>query len=194
MQHITPPQTDRLAYVIGPYQEPGETFQISTLDAFGNRIDSTDIDLADVIEMPYVNPCTGPIYVNGPAPGDTLEVRIDEIQMARDYTVSCIIPEFGGLCGTPFTRVLNEPLEQRILLHPISGSEMIHDPDPTVDGHAGSAYKSDSGNKLENDYTAAAGTTGLESQMRSRCVLRRECCSDTEGDDSIFGLLPEPVE
>ena len=50
MQHITPPQTDRLAYVICPYQEPlatvvpGETFQISTLDAFGNRIDSTDID------------------------------------------------------------------------------------------------------------------------------------------------------
>jgi acetamidase/formamidase len=134
MQHITPPPTDRLAYVIGPYQEPlatveaGETFQITTLDAFGNRIDSPDIDLADVIQMPFVNPCTGPIYVNGAAPGDTLAVRINEIQMARDYAVSCIIPEFGGLCGTPFTRVLNEPLEQRILLHPISGSEMIHDP------------------------------------------------------------------
>ena len=134
MQHITPPETDRLAFVIGPYQEPvatvqpGETFQVTTLDAFGNLIDSPDVDLADVIRLPFVNPCTGPIYVDGAAPGDTLAVRIDEIRITRDYAVSCIIPEFGGLCGTPYTRVLNEPLDPRILLHPIRGSEMIHDP------------------------------------------------------------------
>ena len=134
MQHITPPETDRRAFVIGPYQEPvatvqpGWTFQVTTLDAFGNLIDSPDADLADVIRLPFVNPCTGPIYVDGAVPGDTLAVRIDEIRITRDYAVSCIIPEFGGLCGTPYTRVLNEPLDPRILLHPIRGSEMIHDP------------------------------------------------------------------
>ena len=134
MQHILPPPTEQLAWVMGPYQEPiarvepGETFQVSTLDAFANRIDATDIDLSTVIQLPYVNPCTGPIYVEGAEPGDTLAVRIDDIQLARDYAVSCIIPEFGGLCGTVYTRLLNEPLDQRILLHPITDEGMVHDP------------------------------------------------------------------
>ena len=134
MQHITPPAMKDLAWVMGPYQEPiakvrpGESFQVSTLDAFGNRIDSPDLDLAEVIQLPYVNPCTGPIYVEGAEPGDTLAVTIGEISITRDYAVSCLIPEFGGLCGTVYTRVLNDPLPQRIMLHPITGTEMIHDP------------------------------------------------------------------
>ena len=134
MQHIMPPPTEQLAWVMGPYQapiarvEPGETFQVSTLDAFANKIDSPDIDLSTVIQLPYVNPCTGPIYVEGAEPGDTLAVRVDDIKLTRDYAVSCIIPEFGGLCGTVYTRVLNEPLDQRILLHPLTDEGMVHDP------------------------------------------------------------------
>ncbi len=132
MQHIVPDLT-RLPYVIGPYEEPiatvqpGETFQITTLDAFGDKIDSPDVELAKVITVPYVNPCTGPIYVAGAEPGDTLTVRIDGIELPRDYAVSCIIPEFGGVCGTVFTRVLNAPLEQRVLIHRITAAGMIHD-------------------------------------------------------------------
>ena len=133
MQHIAPPPTKKLAWVIGPYQEPiatvkpGETFQVSTLDAFGNKIESAKADLKKVITLPYVNPCTGPIYVEGAEPGDTLSVRIGDIGITRDYAVSCIIPEFGGLCGTVFTRVLNEPLEQRILIQRITKQGIIHD-------------------------------------------------------------------
>lgn len=135
MQHIVPPATKDLAFVIGPYQEPiaqvqpGETFQVSTLDAFGNRIDSPDLDLAKIIQLPYVNPCTGPIVVEGASPGDTLAVTIDAMSITRDYAVSCLIPEFGGLCGTVYTRTLNDPLPQRIMLHPISETGMIHDPE-----------------------------------------------------------------
>jgi amidase len=134
MQHIEPGDAAHRAYVIGPYQEPsatvddGETFQISTLDAFSNVIESPNVDLAQVLKFPYLNPCTGPIYVRGAEPGDTLAVEIIDIRMARDYAVSAIIPEFGGLCGTPFTRVLNMPLEQRILLHQITAEGVIHDP------------------------------------------------------------------
>ncbi|MSQ07693.1 MAG: acetamidase [Dehalococcoidia bacterium] len=134
MQHITPPPTKKLAWVIGPYQEPiatvnpGETFQVSTLDAFGNKIESAKADLKKVITLPYVNPCTGPIYVENAEPGDTLSVRIENIAITRDYAVSCIIPEFGGLCGTVFTRVLNEPLDQRILIQRITKQGIIHDP------------------------------------------------------------------
>lgn len=134
LQHIMPPVAEQLAYVIGPYQapiarvEPGETFRVSTLDAFGNRIESADADLSEIVRLPYVNPCTGPIYVEGAAPGDTLAVHIDDMRITRDYAVSCIIPEFGGLCGTVYTRVLNEPLAPRILLQPITADGMVHDP------------------------------------------------------------------
>ncbi|MBI4219403.1 MAG: acetamidase/formamidase family protein [Chloroflexi bacterium] len=128
-----PPEASRLAYVIGPYQEPiarvrpGDTFEVSTLDAFENKIDSPKVDLASVIRLPYVNPCTGPIFVEGAEPGDTLALRIEDIRITRDYAVSCIIPEFGGLCGTVYTRVLNEPLSQRVLIHPITREGLIHD-------------------------------------------------------------------
>ena len=135
MQHIRPAARRKdLAWVIGPYQapiaavKPGETFQVTTLDAFANRIDSPGADLSKVIRLPYVNPCTGPIYVEGAEPGDTLSVRIEDIQITRGCAVSCIIPEFGGLCGTVFTRVLNEPLEQRILIQRITKRGIVHDP------------------------------------------------------------------
>ncbi len=138
MQHIVPPPAKKLAWVIGPYQEPiatvmpGETFQVSTLDAFCNKIESAKADLKKVITLPYVNPCTGPVFVEGAEPGDTLSVRIGDITITRDYAVSCIIPEFGGLCGTVFTRVLNEPLEQRILIQRITKAGIIHDQRLTI--------------------------------------------------------------
>ena len=133
MQLIQPALPGKRPYVIGPYAEPiakvtpGETFQIDTLDAFENKIDSPSVDLGKILQLPYVNPCTGPIYIEGAEKGDTLAVSIHKIEMTREYGVSCIIPEFGGLCGTVFTRVLNSPLPQRILLHPINGREVIHD-------------------------------------------------------------------
>ena len=127
------PDESNLPYVIGPYQEPiasaepGETFRVSTLDAFADRIDSPNVDLKKVIQVPYVNPCTGPIFVKGAEPGDTLVVHVIDIQLPRDYAVSCIIPDFGGVCGTVLTRVLNPPLEQRVLLHKITKEGIIHD-------------------------------------------------------------------
>lgn len=134
MQHVMPPEKSKLAYVIGPYREPiarvksGETFRVSTLDAFENKIDSPKVDLLKVLTLPYVNPCTGPIYVDGAEPGDSIAVTIDRMEIPRDYAVSCLIPEFGGLCGTVFTRVLNDPLPQRVLIHKLGPEGLIHDP------------------------------------------------------------------
>ena len=54
--------------------------------------------------MPFVNPLVGPIYIEGAQKGDSLAVTIISIETSRDYGVSAIIPEFGGLCATPLTR------------------------------------------------------------------------------------------
>lgn len=115
-------------YVIGPYNEPiatvkpGETFVVETADAFENKISSPDDDITKLLVLPYVNPLTGPIYVEGAEKGDTLTIRIDSIEVTRDYGVSATIPEFGGLCGTVFTRTLNLPLPAKVMLHPIHGN------------------------------------------------------------------------
>ncbi len=126
MQTITYSESGERPYVIGPYKEPiaqvkpGERVMVETLDAFENKIESPNVDISEVITLPYVNPLTGPIYVGGAEKGDSIAVTIHNIVNTRDYGVSCIIPQFGGLCGTVFTRTLNPDLEQRILLHAIA--------------------------------------------------------------------------
>ena len=129
MQSITN-KPGQWAYVIGPYPEPvatvrpGETFAVETADAFENKIDSPKADITKLIRLPYVNPLVGPIYVEGAEKGDTLAVAIHSIDVTRDYAVSAVIPEFGGLCATVFTRTLNPPLPPRVMIHPIREGEM----------------------------------------------------------------------
>ena len=130
MQKISAaPETS--VFVIGPYNEPiarvrtGEKVTIETLDAFGNKITSSDDDISQIISLPFVNPLTGPIYVEGAEKGDTLVVTIHDINMTRDYGVSALIPDFGGLCGTVFTRTLQEPLPAKVMLHPINEEGIV---------------------------------------------------------------------
>ena len=75
------------SYVIGPYSDPvasvlpDETFIVETLDAFENKIDSPNVDITKLIELPYVNPLTGPIFIEGAEKGDTLLVTINSIEL-----------------------------------------------------------------------------------------------------------------
>ena len=121
---------DQGVYVIGPYNEPittvstGEKILVETMDAFGNRISSEKDDITKILTLPYVNPLTGPIYIEGAEKGDTLAVTIHDIEEIRGYGVSALIPDFGGLCGTVFTRTLQPPLPARIMLHPIKNGQI----------------------------------------------------------------------
>ena len=121
---------DQGVYVIGPYNEPittvstGEKILVETMDAFGNRISSEKDDITKILTLPYVNPLTGPIYIEGAEKGDTLAVTIHDIEEIRGYGVSALIPDFGGLCGTVFTRTLQPSLPARIMLHPIKNGQI----------------------------------------------------------------------
>ena len=109
------------SYVFSPYREPvarvraGERVVIHTEDAFESRI-KTEEDLPGkaLATAKFLNPQTGPVYVEGAEPGDTLAVRLEEIEPARDYAVSCYIPYFGGLTSTNLTRTLQDPLPERV--------------------------------------------------------------------------------
>ena len=109
------------SYVFNPYREPiarvkpGEQVTIHTDDAFESRITKKeDLPSRALATAKFLNPQTGPIYVEGAEPGDTLAVRIESIEPTRDFAVSVLIPYFGGLTSTNFTRTLQEPLPERV--------------------------------------------------------------------------------
>jgi amidase len=109
------------SYVFNPYREPiatvkpGERVTIHTDDAFESRITKkVDLPSRALATAKFLNPQTGPIYVEGAEPGDTLAVRIENIEPTRDFAVSVLIPYFGGLTSTNITRTLQEPLPERV--------------------------------------------------------------------------------
>src|ERR687898_764329 len=109
------------SYVFNPYREPvaqvnpGEPVTIHTDDAFESRITKKeDLPSRALATAKFLNPQTGPIYVEGAEPGDTLSIRIESIQPTRDFAVNVLIPYFGGLTSTNLTRTLQDPLPERV--------------------------------------------------------------------------------
>jgi amidase len=76
---------------------PGDSVVTSTRDASNDAFSVTDKTLAPKIDLTKVNPQTGPFYVEGAEPGDTLEVHIDSIELNRDWGWGGSIPYFGEL-------------------------------------------------------------------------------------------------
>src|SRR5262249_23215153 len=58
------------------------------------------------------NPQTGPFFVEGAEPGDTLAVHVVSLEPARDYGVSVALPGFGALKGTDSTAMLGPELPE----------------------------------------------------------------------------------
>lgn len=100
--------------------ECGKSFVVETIDAFEGRLRSKhDLYTARCPGPPRANPQTGPIYVEGAEPGDTLVVQIEAIEPSEDFAVTALIPHFGGLTGTHLTATLNAPLPEVTRILPI---------------------------------------------------------------------------
>ena len=87
--------------------DPGTTLVFETLDALDDQIHSDD-DLASKVDLNHVNGATGPVYINGAKPGDTVVAEILDIRL-WDWGAALIIPGFGFLQDTlpgPYTRVV----------------------------------------------------------------------------------------
>ncbi|MGY5875910.1 MAG: acetamidase/formamidase family protein [Candidatus Thorarchaeota archaeon] len=88
----------------------GETVVFECRDAF-NQVIQKPTDLPINFDMERINPATGPVYIEGAEPGDTLEVHILDIRVAKQGSC-CIIPDFGYLAPEfpePWTRII--PIE-----------------------------------------------------------------------------------
>jgi len=111
------PQSDQYAWTFGGVPpvariKPPVVLEVFTEDAFFGRVRSENDLVSQVCEFPFVNPQTGPFYVEGAEPGDTLAVHFVSITPARDWGASTTIPLFGSLTNTHLTALLNEPLPE----------------------------------------------------------------------------------
>lgn len=110
-------------YLFSPYLEPavrvnpGDTVTLFTDDAFESRITSEDASPKESLRnAKFLNPQSGPVYINGAEPGDTLKVNFHSIEFARDWAVSCVIEYFGGLQSNSVTKMLQKPLEEEVYI------------------------------------------------------------------------------
>jgi acetamidase/formamidase len=91
---------------------PGSVLEVSTEDCFAGRVRSESDLVSEVCQFPFLNPQTGPFYVEGAEPGDTLAVHFVSIEPSRDWAVSTTFPLFGALTATHTTAMLHEPLPE----------------------------------------------------------------------------------
>lgn len=118
------PRRDQLVYTFGGAApalrvKPGTALNLWSEDAFNNALTSVDDVSAEKVDLNFVNPQTGPFYVEGAEPGDTLVLHIAALRPARDYGASATIPFFGGLTGTDRTALLQDPLPDKTWIYQV---------------------------------------------------------------------------
>ena len=86
--------------------------EVSTEDCFAGKVRSETDLVSEVCEFPFLNPQTGPFYVEGAEPGDTLAVHFVSIEPSRDWAASTTVPLFGALTATHTTAMLHPPLPE----------------------------------------------------------------------------------
>lgn len=126
-QHVvtyTPKQSD-LKYAFGPgtpvaHVKPGDIIDTRTVDCFGNAIQKPG-DTLDKVKGD--NPLTGPFFIDGAEPGDTLAVKILELQVDGTQGVGALAPGFGALNETNYTPMLHTPVPEKIWFFPIDAAK-----------------------------------------------------------------------
>jgi acetamidase/formamidase len=91
-------------------------------DAFNAALQSVTDLPSEKIDIRYVNPQTGPFYVEGAEPGDTLVLHIVDLKPARSFGASSTIPFFGGLTSTDRTAMLQQPLPEATWIYHVDSA------------------------------------------------------------------------
>jgi len=98
---------------------PGTVVSTWTMDCFAGQVRSTSDLVSQVCDPRYLNPQTGPFYVEGAEPGDTLAVHFRCITPRGGRGASTTVPLFGALTATHATAMLHDPLPERTWIYEI---------------------------------------------------------------------------
>jgi amidase len=117
---------DNVKYVYGVAPavanlKPGNILEANSLDCFGNALqkpgDSFSLVKGD-------NPLTGPFFIEGAEPGDTLVVEILDLQVDGKQGVGTYGPGFGAVNATHYTPMLEtKPLPEKMWFYPIDAAK-----------------------------------------------------------------------
>ena len=83
---------DTVVYAMSPDNAPvarvnsGDTLAFETMDCFSGQIAKPE-DKLGALDWSRINPATGPVYVEGAEPGDTLKVEILRIDLAPQAAI-----------------------------------------------------------------------------------------------------------
>jgi acetamidase/formamidase len=97
----------------------GDILELWTEDAFGGKVRTPEDLVTRVIDPRFLNPQTGPFFVEGAEPGDTLAIHFISIEPSRDWGCSCTVPLFGSLSATTRTALLHDPLPERVWIYEV---------------------------------------------------------------------------
>src|SRR5262249_13307395 len=104
------------SYAPVAHLKSGNILETNTVDCFGNAIKKP----GDTLSMATGdNPLTGPFYIDGAEPGDTLAVKILEIKVDSDQGIGALAPGFGAINSTNYTPMLNPAIKEKIWFYPV---------------------------------------------------------------------------
>lgn len=109
----------------------GAAITMHTDDCFGGKVRTAHDLPSQVVSLDEVNPVTGPFFVEGALPGDTLALHFASIEPASDWGVSATYPHFGALTSTHETATLQPPLDEHVWIYRIDGGQVRWE---TLDG------------------------------------------------------------
>jgi acetamidase/formamidase len=124
------PKHDELVYTFGGAAprwriKPGTRIVAWTEDCFDGVV-KTPADLPSKVMAPgHDNPQTGPFFVEGAEPGDTLAIRIVRLAPARTWAVSAFGPGFGALVGTDRTAMLGPEFPETVWRYEVDAKKGV---------------------------------------------------------------------
>jgi acetamidase/formamidase len=113
--------------------KPGDVISLWTEDCYAGKVRGEQDLVSVVCEFPFLNPQTGPFYVDGAKPGDTLALHFVSIEPARDIGAATTVPFFGALTSDHYTATLQDALPEVVWLYELDNARR------TVTYHAKSA-------------------------------------------------------
>ena len=124
------PEHGALAYTFGGVApvmriRPGTRLISWSEDCYDGAVTRPDQLPSKVVPAGHDNPQTGPFYIEGAEPGDTLAIRIEKLEPAGDHGISAFSPGFGGLNGTDRTAVLGAELPEAVWFYEVDRARGI---------------------------------------------------------------------
>ena len=178
---------DNVKYVYGTmppveHMRPGDILETNTLDALGDAVQKPG-DTLSLVKGD--NPLTGPFYIDGAEPGDTLVVKILSLEVPSNQGIGAFAPGFGAISTTNYTPMLNAPIPERVYFYPIDHA-----------AHTGTFHAQDSNFSVRiplHEFLGCIGVAPAGGEARSSIVPAEFGGNMDASEASVGNTLYLPV-